>query len=73
MGVGFKMYALPSFSSRWDENVLKCLLRTVNPTVVKMRIDSKKKTFVGGGGGAILDYFPRDINLYCIWVKELKK
>ena len=48
MGVGFKMYALPSFSSRWDEDVLKCLLCTVNPTVVKMRIDSKKKTFVGG-------------------------
>ena len=28
-----------------------------------MRIDSKKKTVVGGGG-AILDYFPRDILYY---------
>ena len=37
-----------------------------------MRIDSKKKTVVGGGGEAILDYFPRDI-LYYIWIKELKK
>ena len=72
MGVEFEMYALPSFSSCWDEDVLKFLLCTVNPTVVKMRIDSKKKPFVGGGG-AILDYFPRDINLYYIWVKELKK
>ena len=71
MGVEFEMYALPSFSSCWDEDVLKCLLCTVNPTVVKMRIDSKKKPFVGGG--AILDYFPRDINRYYIWVKELKK
>ena len=44
MGVEFEMYALASFSSCWDEDVL-C---TVNPTVVKMSIDSKKKPFVGG-------------------------
>ena len=48
MGVEFEMYALAIFSSCWDEDVLKCLLCTVNPTVVKMRIDSKKKPFVGG-------------------------
>ena len=48
MGVEFEMYALPSFSSCWDEDVLKCLLYTANPTVVKMRIDSKKKPIVGG-------------------------
>ena len=80
MGVEFEMYALPSFSSCWDEDVLKFLYWLILAFDLKFEMSfmysesncglnaywfKKEDCCKGGGGGrANLHYFPRDILYY---------